>query len=187
MPLYTSARTGSRYSNLRTRGFNGYSETNESIQFWEASGFYLENDDMMQIIGEASLKQTPLLERASESARMGDRVNFSVSVVGATHPFSITPTNNLGAVMIYCSNQDYAEYNWSFTVAYDGPACGGKIRATGISGSVTTFGGASVSLPFGLTGPTGEEGTDYGTDTGQRTYVTKDIIAADGIPWSSWQ
>lgn len=183
MPLYTSARTGSRYSNLRTRGFNGFAGTQETIQFWEATGFYLQDESIEDLIGSYSLTQKPLPERASESAREGDRISFSVSVIGETNSFSVDTSQNKGTLAIHCGD----EYSWNFTVAYEGPACGGKIRATGVSGSITTYGSASISLPFGLDGPTAEEGTDYGTDTGERAYTTKDILGADGIPWSEWQ
>lgn len=184
MPLFTSARSYTRMSSARTRGFNGYAGSTETFEVVEASGVLLSGETSVPGFG-ATWTSPPIYERLSASSRFGDRVTFSVSVIGFTSGFSVDPTYNLGSVLVNCSG----DFNWSVSVSYEGPACG-KIRVTGVSGSSTVYGGASHWQYFPGTAPSGpisESGTDYSETGGAREFQTMEAASVPGVPWSDWQ
>jgi len=184
MPLFTSAREYTRTATARVTGFNGYAASSESYDVVEASGLLLETESVPNF--GSSFATVPFPERMSCSARKGDRVSFSVSVIGATAGgFSVDTTNNLGTLLIECDGN----FSWNLALSFEGPACGGKFRVTGISGSGTVSGGA-VGLPycpFTVETVTSESGTEYSDTDGAQSFTTVEIVSASGIPWSDWQ
>jgi len=192
MALYTSARVFDRYSNARTRGFNGYASSSETVGITDYSGVLLDGDTAIPLLGTGtSFTTIPFPERLSASARYGDRVTYSVTLVGykETTDFSIATDTDLGAVLIHCGN----EFNWNVSLSYDGPACG-KLRVSGISGSLTIYDASAAPTEtwsyFPGTAPGGtlsEDGTDYSDTEGERYYRTWEVMGMSGIPWSDWQ
>ena len=191
MALYTSARVFDRYSNARTRGFNGYASSSETVGITDYSGILLggASPETEVPLFDATFTGVPFPERISASARYGDRITYSVTLVGVKESFSISTETDLGAVQIHCGN----EFNWNVSLSYDGPACS-KLRVSGISGSLTIYdasGAPSESWPyFPGTPPSGtlsEDGTDYSDTEGERYYRTWEVMGMSGIPWSQWQ
>lgn len=189
MPLFTSARVYDRYSNARTRGFNGYASTTDTVGVTDYSGILLDGETTIPLLGSATLTGVPFPERISASARYGDRVTYSATVVGYKDAtFEINTANDLGAVFVHCGD----EFNWNVSLSYDGPACS-KLRVSGISGSLTIYDSTSAPTEnwayFPGTAPSGtksEDGTDYSDTEGERYYTTWEIMGLTGIPWSDW-
>lgn len=190
MPLFTAARVFDRYSNARTRGFNGYASSTENVGVTDYSGILLDAETQIPLLGTGtSFTTVPFSERLSASARYGDRVTYSATIVGhKDSTFSIATDTDLGAVKVHCGN----EFNWNVSLSYDGPACG-KLRVSGISGSLTIYDPAAQPtetwMYFPGTPPGGvvsETGTDYSDTEGERYYTTWEVLGMSGIPWSSW-
>jgi hypothetical protein len=190
MPLYTSARVFDRYSNARTRGFNGYASSTDSVGVTDYSGILLNSEVQIPLLGTGtSFTTVPFPERLSASARYGDRVTYSATIIGyKDSSFSIATNTDLGAVQIHCGN----EFNWNVSLSYDGPACG-KLRVSGISGSLTIYQAGSAPTQswayFPGTAPSGtvsEDGVDYSDTEGERYYTTWEVMGMSGIPWSDW-
>lgn len=197
MPVYTTARQYQRSTADRQEGFNGYSTASSQYEVVEVNGSFLSTETSLPI--SASFTNTPLLERYNVSARKGEPITFSETVIGSSLNVSLTvdPLNDLGTTLVFCGNAggvEADEFTANIALTYDGPwVCSSTVyvwprRATG---SITLYnpgGGTPSTFPFSsiqINVDVEEDGTDYTLNYGDRSFVTYRIINAEGLPLNS--
>jgi hypothetical protein len=154
-------------------------------------------------IPDLSATITTFYERVSESAKMGERINFSYTqlFVGAgadaDQLAAIPSGSGMGTLEYFCGDIDEAgtvdEFNFSASMAYK-RACD-KIRFTGITGSETQYeidstAVSTLTATFFLEDFKGnstgievtEEGYELDVDNGKRNFKTWQIVRASEFP-----
>lgn len=209
--VLTTARKYNRSTADRQEGFNGFSKASATYEVLEINGSFTDpnaagGSGVIELPFTAYLKNTPLLERYNVSARKGEPVTFSETVIASSlnteSLLQVDPTADLGTTLVFCgSNGDVAaeEFTANIALTYDGPwVCENKVyvwprRATG---SITLYGDDAhleesgedtYKFPFTngaikVAVDVEEEGTDYTLNYGDRYFVTYRIINAGDLP-----
>lgn len=201
--LITSGRKSVRSKNDRTTGVNGYVGSSMENGVAEINGFLVATDESTAFpytvdVTSSGASGGEIIERASMSAKYGERINFSVTAIkldGSDYPSIasalVVGTSNLGLTTLWCDT-DVTEFSTNFSLNYTGPGCGGKIKVNGVSGSRTgygTTGDSMSSIPSicpGASYETSEYGVDYSTEEGARDFCTQEIMSVTGVPWDGF-
>lgn len=237
--LITSGRKFVRSKNDKTTGVNGYVGSSMANGTVEISGFLVDdgsegfaNEFPYTVdVTSSGASGGDIIERASMSAKYGERVNFSVTALklgdydtltnvtgdltttqlAAAFPSLaaelVVGTANLGLTSLWC-DITVTEFSTNFSLSYAGPACEGKIKVNGVSGSRTGYGAANTVItesivtenPDGIaanmnaipeicpgaTYETTEFGEDYSPEEGVRGFCTQEIMSVTGVPWDTY-
>lgn len=232
MPVITSAKLFDRFSTDKAKGYNGFASSSSVASAYEENGFLVGTTAAYPTIADAgtftigsltgggipdtatvaSGDNIVVIERLSTSAKYGERINYSASLIALGSATITEPTagsTSLGSTILFCV-EDLEEYSSNFSLSFTGPACEGEIKANSVSGTTTLYGASSTTTKAdmvtagnsvvvagslgtysdgALTGgqySLSEDGFDYSTDEGKRPYLVAELMSLAAVPWDTW-